>query len=403
VNPPLLFLAYYYPPQNASGAQRPYRLVKYLSQAGHSCRVICSAPELMGPLSGSDAVQAVSGRDTGLGGTALRGFQKLLGRQGDRLKWVAPAVEAASHALQENPRTVVFSSYPPVCTHVAGLILKRRFGNRWIADFRDPMTGNAFRPGWINRTLDRTLEQAIMRNADLIVVNTGPAEERLARYYPQSRDRIVTVWNGFDPDEPFGPEPIPPAPHRVLAHIGDLYGPRHPGILLASLRRLVDSGRLDAASLRMRLIGPLDEKSPLRENPLFHQLREKQMVECNEQLIPKAEAMHAIATADMLLLLDLTGRENNIQVPAKLFDYIRVGRPILAVTTPDSPTERILACSGVRHTTVHVTDPEPEVDRKVSGFLALPADPRSPSEWFRQQFDARAQAANLAGMLQKLA
>src|SRR5207244_4364454 len=106
--------------------------------------------------------------------------------------------------------------------------------------------------------------------------------------------------------------------------------------------------------------------------------------------------------SDYLLLLD--GNQQNVgyTVPAKIFEYIRVGRPILAVTSPESPVDRILDRSGVPFVCIYPHDSTSDVDLKLSGFFRLSNQPRPASAWFREQFDGERQAAQLGNILEKI-
>jgi hypothetical protein len=84
-----------------------------------------------------------------------------------------------------------------------------------------------------------------------------------------------------------------------------------------------------------------------------------------------------------------------LQVPAKLFDYIRVGRPVLAFTPPASPSERILRQSGIAQISIHPADDAAATDGKVLAFLDLPATPQRPAPWFDETFSAPWQVAQL--------
>ena len=54
-----------------------------------------------------------------------------------------------------------------------------------------------------------------------------------------------------------------------------------------------------------------------------------------------------LSAADILVLFDSPGRR--IGVPAKLFEYLGAGRPILALAESDGDTSAILRSSGVPH------------------------------------------------------
>ena len=74
---PILILGYYYPPMNASGAQRPFRFAKYLSSFGYLPYVICAdSPEHRA--NPCKTVEPVTEPISGLRHNAIRIVQKIL-------------------------------------------------------------------------------------------------------------------------------------------------------------------------------------------------------------------------------------------------------------------------------------------------------------------------------------
>jgi len=392
----LLILAYWFPPQNTSGAVRPFRFYKYLPQFGYTPYVVCGGDQ---PTAQSQhrVHQVEQARRFSIAGGATfmaKVVQRLTSRYGYRLPWVPLAVSKAAAVIARHGARAVFSTYPPIATHLAALGLKRRYDLKWIADFRDPFclgTPPFYEP---------LIERSIMQNADIIIVNTDTAAERLSSRYPQWRNKIIPLYNGFDPAEPVTASPLPRREFKVLAHVGEIYGPRNPAILLASIERLLDAGRLRPEELRIRLIGPLEADCPIHREPSFARLMKRGIVECNGRLVPKEEARRAIAESDYLLLLDTTASGC---LPAKIFDYIRVGRPILALTQKDSDAEKILAGSGIPHSCIYKdqTNAE-EIDCKLCAFLRLSAEPLRANEWFWERFNAVCQSEHLARILDGL-
>ena len=113
------------------------------------------------------------------------------------------------------------------------------------------------------------------------------------------------------------------------------------------------------------------------------------------------KAKELVESADGLLLIDCFGVES-LQVPSKLFHYIRVGRPILAITMKNSPTERILSQSGVPHTMMYWGDSVAVNAPKLAEFLALPSISTHPSEWFLKTFDGKLHTRMLASVFDHL-
>jgi hypothetical protein len=106
--------------------------------------------------------------------------------------------------------------------------------------------------------------------------------------------------------------------------------------------------------------------------------------------------------SDSLLLADNNYASIGHTVPAKLFEYIRVGRPVLALTVKDSPVERILGMSGVPFVTLSPGMDDQLIDARMIQFLSLPTGPVDLSEQFLSEFNGRNQARTLAGLLDRI-
>jgi hypothetical protein len=382
----VLLFAYYYPPQNLSGAERPARLAKYLPEFGYEAVPItadCATEE--------SAAHHWSTSAFGKIGWAIERF--LLPHR-ERLPWVPFAVAEAARLRRQHAPVAIISTSPPITTSVAALLAKVRFGIPWIADFRDPLHGNPFR----SAVYDSLLERAIFRHADHIIANTDAVAEGWRARYPQHRHKITTVWNGFDPEQPFGPAPLPERPCRLLAHVGGLYGGRTPKVLIDALERLFAAGALHPGGIRVEFTGQVEEHIRDHCRPLI----DRGLLSAPGLHLPKEDAARAVAEADYLLLIDTNATGASLQLPAKIFDYIRAGRPILAITNENSPTHRILVSSGVPNTCIFPADAPAVVDGKVIAFFAQPSTPVRASEWFWQTFDGKRQAETVARLITAL-
>jgi hypothetical protein len=396
----VLIIAYYFPPQNTAGAARPSRFHKYLPEFGYRTQVI-SAAAPAGDSSWRDVrrtSQAGAFWPVAVGSFAGRVVQHFSRRYSDRLPWTALALSTAKESVAEDVR-VVLSTHPPLATHLVGWRIKRRYGAKWVADFRDPV----YVPGTKDaHSYAARIEPAIFRNADCIIANTDAAAEMWRSRYPHARQKIHTIWNGYDPQEVLSLPPLPRRGFRCLTHTGDMYGVRQPVVLLRSLTRLFTAGVLDPREIRVRLVGPVQESLAFLDMPEFRRLRETGVLECDGCLVPRSEALRAMGESDYLLLLDLWLFNRNVQVPSKLFDYVRFGRPVLAFTTPDSPAERILRDSQIRYECVFSHDSDGEVDRKIAAFLKEPSSYAAPSPWFGEAFNGRTQAQALSRIIDEL-
>jgi len=395
----MLMFAYYFPPMNESGAQRPFRFSKYLRIFDVLTQVVMASDDgkTNAVLLNENYTDKVA-EPTKLITVLARIVQRLL-PYNDQLTWVPYAIAAAERVLADGDVFAMLSTSPPSATHIAAFLLKRRYGIRWIADLRDPIYQNPFRRGRVAGWWDHFIEWLVITYADGIVGNTAGAVEELKKRYSRFSSKIFLIWNGYDPEEELTALPISNQKHLVLTHAGSLYSGRHPGQLLASLSRLITQGVLSQDHIRVRLIGYINLEEPWVAHYNFRSILGEPWLECVNRVLPRQEALNAIATSNYLLLFDINERGVGLQVPAKLFEYIRIGRPILAFTTPGSPTEYILSRSGIPHTCIYQNSTDEETDNRLLFFLRFSSEPVSPSEWFRKEFDAAVQTKILASML----
>jgi glycosyltransferase involved in cell wall biosynthesis len=402
----VLIIAYAYPPDHAVGAARPYRFAKYLRRLGYSPHVLTATPP--NHTSPSD-VHYVADRFSAPGwraecdlksarieGEAERVIRKFLLPGEAGLIWARDAAAVCQRFLDDSSRTTLISTFPPIGTHLCAWLLKRRQNLRWIADFRDPLTNNPSRAhGGLPKRIDALLEAAIFRRADVIIANTDSAAERWSRSYPANKGKIHVIWNGFDPEDGLGPLPISDNACKVIAHVGHLYRGRAPGPLLASLARLFEQGRVPPGGVRMRIAGPV-EGEHLADAAVLQQLAASGGLELTTELVPAHQARRIIQEAGGLLLIQPQSR---LQVPSKLFDYVRIGRPVLAFIPRTSPIEHILSQSGIRYCCVYPDDPPATMDERLMEFLRLPTEALRPSAWFESRFNALEQARILSALL----
>jgi glycosyltransferase involved in cell wall biosynthesis len=396
-----LLLAYWFPPSSESGAQRPNRFYKYLPKSGYDVSVTCGASGAAAETNQNGVVRVPEQAASAAARRLAQGVQRIL-PYNEGLDWLPAAVREGSKIIASQNVRVIISTSPPNCTALAALMLKRKFGIRWIADFRDPICGSPFRNRKFANIYDVYLERLIFRTADAVVGVTDVMVEGWRSRYPEYSNKIHLIWNGYDPEERVAGADLPLRKYSLLTHVGSVYGSRHPGALLASLLRLIEGGKLDPASIRVQLIGWIDPNLLPQDHSPVRELMAQGCLQIRNQNIPRQAALQAQAESDYLLLLDGNERNSAYAVPAKIFEYIQIGRPILAQTSPDSPVERILLRSGIPSVCIYPTDPHQIVDEKLALFLQLSNEARKPSAWFHEHFDGERQTRQLSAIIDGL-
>lgn len=396
----LLLFAYHFPPENVIGAARPFRFYKYLSRQGVACHVI-TAVEQSGASDPNveyvpDPFVTASGH--GFGWNVERAVRKLFLPGATGTQWSRRACQAGMAFVRRHPaaRITIFSTYPPMGTHMAAWQLARKTGLPWIADFRDPIADTPV-PGStaLQRETLRRIERICLKTASLVLANTDTAVAKWQAMYPERKESIHLIWNGFDPEARVGPLPLPARNYKMFSHVGELYHGRNPTPLLEAFARLFDAGRLSPGSVHIRLVGPaLADSLPGAE--FLQRAQQQGWLEIQNDWIPQQEARHIAQTSDGLILVQ---PHTNVQVPGKLFEYLQIGRPILALVLPGSPIERILAHCGVPYCCVYAGSPAHEIDERVADFCRIPSDAIRPNAWFEKEFDGRHQAEILRALI----
>lgn len=394
----IILFAYHYPPENTIGADRPFRYAKYLARLGYTCRVFTAAEQ-------SDRrdpnVKCVpdpffTRPRRSFEWQVERAIRKFIlpGELGTQ--WSRLACGAAREFLRSCSRmpTTVFSTFPPLGAHLAAWQLAHAERLPWIADFRDPL------PDWSghsevyahHRSVYRWLERTIPLRADAVIANTDGAVTQWTQKFPRLTGKVHLIWNGFDPEERILPLPLPVREYKVLSHVGHLYRERNPAPILESVARLVSNGRLSPNSVQIHLIGTAEPGS-LPNEEFVLRAQEQGWLHLRSGRIPRSEALEISRSSDFLMLLQ---PQSATQVPGKLFEYIQIGRPVLALVPPNSPSERLLAKSGMNYCSVHPgSSPEAIDDTVAGGFFSLPSTPIAPNAWFEQQFNAEMQTQAL--------
>ena len=119
-----------------------------------------------------------------------------------------------------------------------------------------------------------------------------------------------------------------------------------------------------------------------------------------QDAVPRAEAQAIVEEADGLLIIQ---PHTAVQIPGKLFEYICVGRPVLAITPRESAIEYVLKRADVPNVCLYPDDPPEVSDNKLLEYLRLPNTPTPVNQWFRDKFNGELQTQALARIIDEVA
>lgn len=356
---PLLMVAYHYPPEGgASGVLRALKFSKYLPAAGYVPHVLTlrasSYVTRDEGLLRSIPPEAVVHRTFALDASrhfAIRGrYPGLLAVPDRFVSWLPFGVARGLGVIRRHGIRAIYSTSPIPTAHLIAGCLKRWTGLPWVADFRDPWIEEGIhpRPGSFRERIERPLERWVLRSADRIVATTPRLRaEILGRHPNLPPDRVRVIYNGYD-EEDFGVVPTTPNSPRErfeILHAG-LVTPdfRDPFPLLRTVAALVEEGSLPRDRTRVTLLGggPYLESKSFRTE--LESLRMDDVIEVAGR-VAHAEALRRLGESAVLLLLQASEDTRSL-IPAKAFEYLRTGRPILALTLEGDTADLMRGMEG---------------------------------------------------------
>ena len=405
----VLMVAYHFPPMNvSSGIQRTLRFAQYLPEFGWDPIVLSAHPRAYASVSSSTETEIspslVVRRAFALDAArhfSWRGrYSRMLCVPDQWWTWWLGAVPAGLSLIRQLKPDALWSTYPIATAHAIGYTLHRLTGIPWVADFRDPMA----QPGYpayppAHRAFEK-IELRTLQHCQRAVFAAPGALRMYAERYPFiPRERLAVVENGYDESVFSSVEQVPdrarPGGRRlVLLHSGTIYeSERDPRPFFGAIAELRRSGRITPGEVQVvlratgcddylrGLIGPLQIGDIVSIEPA----------------VGYREALTEMLAADGLLILQASNC--NDQVPAKLYEYLRAGRPILALTDPRGDTAGVLRGAGID--TIAPLDQQDAIARALAAFLDAVRQDRAPIA-ARPQVEAasrRSRTSELANIL----
>ncbi len=353
-----LLVSFYFPPAGGGGVQRPLKLAQYLPAMGVETHVL--APDDPRWLHRDDGLRAPTqawvhrARYVGVSGgkpsevlAGTQGLERVATRARLQLRrlvvpdenatWAITAIPAGIRIVREHGIDVVVSTSPPPSTHLIAAAIARATGVRWVADLRDSLVAHAHRRADTAATKakaapQRRVARLVASRADAITCVSEAISEETRALEP--RGRVVTIANGCDFDDVAGLGRRPSDRFRIT-HAGSFFGRRDPRPFLQAVH---DSG-LDVVA---RFVGDF--------RPGDRSFAESLGLGDRFELVPYAPRATSLALqrdseALLLLIPEADGRGRGV-LSGKVFEYLAVGRPILAAVPPDGAAAELIRETG---------------------------------------------------------
>lgn len=240
---------------------------------------------------------------------------KILGD--DDRKWRKQALNKLKDLHQKKSVDVVISSFSPAAPHLVALeFCKRNKMVKWIVDMRDEMSLNPQSSESV-KSHYRYIEKEINRYAHGLISVSEPIVNYFKEVIPGLK-LYAEVRNGFDHDAMFQERKFTSV--FTILHAGSFYGVRKPGTFFQALER-VNRKNLLPKDWKFICAGA--------SNNFFIPDSLAKHVSIKER-VSQTESIELMRNSDLNLLVQPSTGRCGVYT-GKLFDYLSVFRPILAI------------------------------------------------------------------------
>lgn len=180
--------------------------------------------------------------------------------------------------------------------------------------------------------LEESWEHAIAEQADHFIVTADQTGEQFLAKHPCLAGKLTTLTNGFDPAD-F----VHLSTEKKLLEAGyfhlTLTGSVEPGIdilpFFQAIQELSAENPEAGARLRVNFVGSqwrAEYEQYLAAHQLDRQIR-------HVAYVPHADSIQYLADSDVLFLFQVP-QHAGVKLPGKLFEYLHLRKPVLALTLP---------------------------------------------------------------------
>jgi len=365
----VLMIAYAFPPSGDSGVFRTLRFVKYLPHYGWSPVVLTVKngsfsrydPSLLNQLPNALSVYRTRSWEP------LRFWGRLRGRDkrhkqlrktqeptttkmtnwkkikrkifylinyfifipDDKIGWLPFALVEGLHIIKKHKIDAIYSTGGPWTAHLIGYLLKKITRLPWVADFRDPWTCSPT-PRYssempkLRRKIEEFLASKVLKYSNLNIVVTPPIKRLFLRKYSLDEERIMVIYNGFDPSD-FSNATAEKQDRQdrfVITYVGSL-ADRKPDYFLRGLKKLIDENKGIAKELEVIFVGETSDNFKL----LLNDMHLHKIVKI-EDPVSHSKALQFMRNSSVLLFIIEFGE---MFMSTKIFEYLAIQKPILAL------------------------------------------------------------------------
>lgn len=252
-----------------------------------------------------------------------------------RAIWVNPSVKYLTNYLKENPVDAIFSDGPPHTNTLIAAKVSKATDTPWLMDWQDPWTEvDYYKLFPIGKRANKThhkLEQFCLNQASKTTIVSPSWKKDIEKL--GAKNVSVIVW-GYDEDD-YTNFTSNNTSSFIISHMGLMGEDRAPYGFIQALENIQQS--TSTRPIKVKFYGTVDNK--IKEDIEAKQLGDLFEIKGH---VPRAEAIQCMFDSAIQLLILNKAENAKGRIPGKLFENLRVGKPILCLGPIDSDVANIL-------------------------------------------------------------
>ncbi|MHC6179293.1 methyltransferase domain-containing protein [Clostridium sp. JNZ X4-2] len=370
----VLIIAYIYPPLSGSGVQRTLKFTRYLRGFGWE-PIVVTVKNAQFPFKDNDMLSEIPNdieiiriaqKDTininelinlysfvvnnydlmnnyiNALNKSKEDFNKLAILPDSCIIWAKEVIKQISDRINFNNIDLIYTTSGPYSDHLIGYYLKIKYEKPWIVDFRDEWTNNPYinidKKSLIYKVM-RSMEDSIVNLANKVITVTELSTKNYVNNFKLD-NKVITITNGYDEND-F--DDIDILSHNnndkfTIVHNGMFYMIRTPKTFLYAVKNLINKNLINKKDLN--IIFTYTENDQYWKN-YTKKLKLNNIVKFAGYLNHK-KSLKIASKANLLLLVVGEGEQNKSVYTGKVFEYLRLCKPILSLSPIGSLVDKLI-------------------------------------------------------------
>ncbi len=353
----VLFISFHFPPSSGAAVQRILKATEYLPEFGWDSIVLTAKSSAYDAIENTQTIPE-SVRDHVFRTLALDAH-KHLAIKGKHLgilsildrwtTWIPGAILRGHKIIKQYRPDVICSSSPIPSAHFIAYRLSKTHNIPWVADYQDPFGYHGFPTPPLKTKVQKYLDRLIIDHCSCAIFATNQAREIYIKAFKHvDSTKLNVIENGFDDENWIRLASYSPSSHSPmnqnkfsLFYSGVLYpNGRNPLPVFDALSKLKREGTVSSKNFELVFQGSGDGSNfsdDLAERGI------SDLVSFSKK-VPFLDSLYHMTLADALLIIQ--DEVFNQQVPGKIYEYFRSGKPIIVVSPSSSATSQVAKSYG---------------------------------------------------------